>query len=170
LVTGAFTANPAALGDTDSFLLRVSTNPAVPTQIGLSSYGDAVVADSWGLTWVKLPRVRHTLCFGDVAGFAPLSGFDQCRVVWGGDHAPGEVVEVTQQFARIGVLRVTTSPPTPTTIVVDGVARNDWGMWTDFPNGQHTVCFTNVPGKKAPPCQTVTVTPGQTTTVTGSFS
>jgi hypothetical protein len=176
-VTGTFTTNPAAVGDTDNYLLRITTDPAVPTQItiatddGTGTYGPAVVADSWALTWVKLPRVNHRLCFRDVAGYAPLAAFERCNtIVTPPSTAPGSVVAVPQSFTRVGVLRVVTSPPSPTSIVVDGLPRNDWGMWTDFPNGQHTVCFANIPGKKAPPCQTVTVTAGQTTTVTGVFS
>jgi streptogramin lyase len=34
----------------------------------------------------------------------------------------------------------------------DGLVRDDWGMWTDLPVGDHIVCFGRVPGTVSPPC------------------
>jgi hypothetical protein len=78
---------------------------------------------------------------------------------------------VTGAFTQRGFLRVTTSPAAPGTIAVDGVPRNDWGMWTDIPTGSHTVCFGGVVGyASTPPCQPATVNPGVETDVTGTYS
>jgi hypothetical protein len=65
---------------------------------------------------------------------------------------------------------VITSPAAPGTISVDGLPRNDWGMWTDIPTGSHQVCFGPVQGFTTPPCQNATVNGGQLTTVTGNYS
>jgi hypothetical protein len=57
------------------------------------------------------------------------------------------------------------------TISVDGVPRNNWGMWTDIPTGNHQVCFGPAQGfTTTPPCQNANVTAGQLTTVTGNYS
>jgi hypothetical protein len=78
---------------------------------------------------------------------------------------------VAGTFTQRGFLRVLTSPAAAATILVDGVPRDDWGMWTDVPTGAHTVCFGSVLGYvNQPPCQTTTIAAGTTTTVTGSYS
>jgi hypothetical protein len=56
------------------------------------------------------------------------------------------------------------------TISVDGIPRDDWGVWTDLPTGSHQVCFGAVEGYTAPPCQNITLTAGQQTTVTGTYT
>jgi hypothetical protein len=53
---------------------------------------------------------------------------------------------------------------------VDGIPRNDWGVWTDLPTGGHQVCFGAVEGFTAPPCQNITLTAGQQTTVSGTYT
>src|SRR5690606_15653507 len=77
---------------------------------------------------------------------------------------------VVGTFVPRGYLRVTTSPAVASQIKVDGIARNNWGLWTDLPVGSHEVCFGAVAGYTAPGCQTVTLTAGTTTTITGSFT
>ena len=77
---------------------------------------------------------------------------------------------MTGVFTQRGSLRVITSPSVAAAISVDGVPRNNWGMWTDLPAGSHQVCFGAVANFNAPACQTVTVTQGQLTTVTGTYT
>ena len=73
--------------------------------------------------------------------------------------------------ATTGLLRVTTSPPVPARISVDGIARNDWGLdWVTMLAGSHDVCWSGIVGFTTPACQTVTVIAGQTTVVTGVFA
>ncbi|MCX6521145.1 MAG: M36 family metallopeptidase [Actinobacteria bacterium] len=73
--------------------------------------------------------------------------------------------------ATTGLLRVTTDPPVPSRISVDGIVRNDWGLdWVSVLAGSHEVCWSDVVGFGTPACQTVVVTPGQTTSVVGSFA
>jgi uncharacterized repeat protein (TIGR01451 family) len=70
-----------------------------------------------------------------------------------------------------GLLRVTTDPPVPSRISVDGIVRNDWGLdWVSVLAGPHEVCWSDVVGFATPSCQTVVVTPGQTTSLAGSFA
>src|SRR6202023_2208769 len=69
-----------------------------------------------------------------------------------------------------GLLRVTTSPAVPSQITVDGNIADTWGLnWLEIAPGSHTVCFSAVQGYTTPACQTVSVSSGITTTVTGSF-
>ena len=63
-----------------------------------------------------------------------------------------------------------TNPAVDGTISVDGVPRNNWGMWTDIPTGNHQVCFGPVQGLTPPACQNANVTAGQLTTITGVYS
>ncbi len=70
-----------------------------------------------------------------------------------------------------GLLRVTTDPPVPSRISVDGIARNDWGLdWVTVLAGPHEICWSDVVGFATPACQTVVVSAGQTTVATGSFA
>ncbi len=148
-------AATAGLGDG---MLRVTTSPPVVSQIVV----DGIPRDTWGLTWVKLPAGEYTVSFTDVPGFTTPAS-EMVTVV------SGVTTEWTGVFGPRGYLRVITSPPVPSTVYVDGVPRNDWGMWTDLPPGSYEVCFGAVTGYTTPGCQTANVTAGQTTTVTGDF-
>jgi len=157
-VTGTYVSNPAATGTTGMALLRVETNPSLPVQISLNGQ----VADTWGLDWVKLPPGTYTVAFSHVEGY--------------GEPAPetivlsaGNTAVVTGTYAARGSLHVATNPSVPGTITVDGIPRNDLGMWTDFPTGSHEVCFGDVAGYHTPDCQSVTVNAGSLTTVTGTY-
>ena len=138
--------------------LRVTTSPALPSQILI----DGVPRDSFGLNWLDLPAGSYTVSFTHVEGYT--------------DPAPqtvnvvaGQTTTVQGNFVQRGVLRVITSPALPGTITVDGIPRNDYGMWTDLPVGAHTVCFGPVAGFNPPACQTPTLTAGNLTTVTGTY-
>jgi len=155
-VTGAFAAGPGA-GPTGDGLLRVTTNPAVPSQITV----DGEIRDTWGLTWLKLGQGQHTVCFEDVTGWTTPT----CESLF---VIAGQTSAVQGEFVRRGVLRVTTSPATPTAVFLDGVPRNNWGMWTDIEPGFREICWEPIAGS-GPGCQTVEVVAGSLTSVTGSF-
>src|SRR5207245_1543742 len=55
------------------------------------------------------------------------------------------------------------------TISVNGVPRDDWGMWTALAPGTYTVHYGLVAGYDPPADQTAVVTAGATTTITGNF-
>src|SRR5207247_7792138 len=156
-VTGTFVANAAAVGPAGFGTLRVTTAPAVPTQVLV----DGTIADSWG-AWFKIAPGSHTVCFTGVEGYNTPA----CQSV---NVTAGATTNVTGTFTARGFLRVITSPAVAGTVFVDSIPRNDWGMWTDIPTGSYTVCFGAVPGKTTPACQPATVTSGTTTTITGTY-
>jgi hypothetical protein len=139
-------------------MLRVTTSPAVGSQIRVNG----VPMDTWGLTWVKLAPGSYTVSFADVEGFTTPA--DQVVSV-----TDGNTTVVTGTFVQRGLLRVLTSPAVAATVYVDGVARNDWGAWTWFPTGSHTVCFDGAPGFTQPACQTINLTTAGAT-VTGTYT
>ncbi|HMS89743.1 MAG TPA: hypothetical protein PKE56_14925, partial [Acidimicrobiales bacterium] len=118
--------------------------------------------DRWGLNWAESAAGTHGVCFGPVAGYvAP-----PCEPV---DLAEGEVAEVQGAYSQQGYLRVMTSPPLPSTVFVDGIERNDWGLWAEVDPGPHEVCFGAVAGFEPPACRIVEVDAGTTATTTGTF-
>ncbi len=118
--------------------------------------------DNWGLIWVKVAPGEHTVSFTDVEGFTTPA--DQVVSV-----TDGNTTTVTGSFVQRGALRVITSPALPGTISVDGIPREDWGLWTWLPTGSHTVCFGAVATYITPVCQVATVPGGGLTTVTGTY-
>ena len=46
------------------------------------------------------------------------------------------------------------------TITIDGIRRNDWGVWTYFPPGAHQVCFLAVLAFLPPTCQNINLAAG----------
>ena len=140
-------------------LLRVTTSPGVPSQVQVNG----IPMDDWALNWVKLPPGQYTVSFSDLQGFTTPA--PQTVTV-----TAGQTTTVQGSFIRRGNLRVVTSPPVPSTISVDGVPRNDWGVWTDLPAGSYQVCFGDVAGFNTPSCQTANLTAGQTTVITGTFT
>ncbi|MEZ5179942.1 MAG: FG-GAP repeat protein [Acidimicrobiales bacterium] len=86
------------------------------------------------------------------------------------DLGSGYAFEYPPAAAAPGELRVTTNPAVASTILVDGIPRDQWGLtWLDLPDGTYEVCFTDVPGFVTPPCEDATVVAGQTATVQGDF-
>lgn len=157
-VTGAFTSAPAALGQADVGFLRVTTSPAVPSQISV----DGEPADTWGLNWLEIETGTHVVCFTRVEGYTTAL----CEVI---DVVPGSTTAVEGTFARRGFLKVVTSPALPGTITIDGSPSNDWGLFTDVPPGTYHVCFGNVSGRTTPACQDPVVAAGATTTITANY-
>ena len=149
----------SAQADSGSGQLRVTTNPPLPSQILVN--GEA--RDTWALTWVDLAPGTYTVTFVHVEGYTEPAP-QQVTVV------AGQATTLEGVFVPRGLLRVVTDPPTAGTILVDGIRRNRWGVWTDIPVGSHEVCFAPVRDRTPPPCQTVDVNAGQTTTVTGAYT
>jgi hypothetical protein len=139
--------------------LRVTSSPAVPTQILV----DGQITDSWGLAWLTLPTGTHTVSFTHVEGYSEPP--PEAVTI-----NAGTTTTVTGTFTQRGTLRVTTSPAVASEITIDGKPADDWGVWTDLPTGSHQVCFGAVAGYSEPTCQTATITAGGTTTVTGAFA
>jgi virginiamycin B lyase len=164
-ITGTFTTNPSAVGQSGVGLLRATTSPAVPSQITIKpSMGSIYIADTWGLSWLELPPGSYTVSFTHVPGYTEPA--PQTLTI-----TSGMTTTVTGTFIQRGFLRVITSPPADGTLSVDGIPRDNWGDWTDYPTGSHMVCFGAAPGyANTPACQTVTVSAGVETDVTGTYS
>jgi FtsP/CotA-like multicopper oxidase with cupredoxin domain len=156
-------------------LLRVQTNPAVPTTI----YVNGIPRDGWGLNWVKMPAGSYTLSFSDIPGFATPT---QVSVTVAGvgpivqllsspvTITAGAITEVIVNFTLLGNLNVVTSPPVPATIFVNGQPMDDWGSWTYLAAGSYTVSFESLNGLVTPVPIVATVTAGVTTTITGVYT
>ncbi len=77
-------------------------------------------------------------------------------------YAPGERLP--------GSIRVTTSPPLPAMVTIDGAERTNWGIdWMTIAAGAHQLCMSDVPGFITPPCQTVEVNSEVITNVVFEF-
>ena len=149
--------------------LRITTSPAVAATISI----DNLPRDDWGM-WQSMPAGTYAISFGKVAGFDPpasqtitLASGQSLTVT--GTYTPDSAATGPDP-STYGLLRVTTSPALGSKIVVDGVARDEWGLnWVKVAPGTHTVSFGDVYGYTTPVSQTVTVTAGQTTPVVGGF-
>jgi hypothetical protein len=73
-------------------------------------------------------------------------------------------------FLQHGSLRVTTNPALAATIFVNGIPRNDWGMWQSMEPGTYKVSFGPYPGFITPAAQIVQVTAGGFTPVEGLYT
>ncbi|MDQ6949561.1 MAG: SBBP repeat-containing protein, partial [Actinomycetota bacterium] len=139
--------------------LRVTTNPSLPSQITV----DGVLRSTYGSINLEAAPGAHQICFREVEGYTG-PGCQSVNVV------KGATTQVPGNFVGKGFLRVVTSPATPAKISVDGVARDDWGIFTDLATGGHQVCFGPVAGLAPPPCQNVSLTARTTSTVTGTYT
>ena len=158
-VTGTYTVNAAAPGPTGVGELRVTTSPALPSQILVNGSP----RDTFGLSWLDLAPGSYTVSFTHVEGYTEPA--PQTVMV-----TAGATTTVQGNFVQRTSLRVITNPAVPATISVDAIPRDDWGMWTDIPSGAHQVCFGQTPGFVAPPCSNITLTPGVNFTLTGNYS
>jgi len=156
---GAEARESALLTVSETGFLRVTTNPALPGKIIV----DGVARDEWGLTWMKVAPGSHTVTFSSLAGGLTTPAAQTVTVT------SGATTEVQGNYGSLGFLRVITNPALPSTISVNGVPRNDWGMWTALAPGTYTVHFGAVEGYNPPADQPAVVTAGATTTITGDF-
>jgi hypothetical protein len=139
--------------------LRVVTQSAVPATI----YVDDKPLDQYGLNWMRVPTGPHTVCGGGVPGYRRFL----CEYV---QVNAGATTTATLTYAPNGDLRVLTSPAVASTITVDGVPRNDWGLWAEVKPGTYNVCFGKVAGYDPPPCRNVQTFTGGGATTTGTFT
>jgi hypothetical protein len=147
--------------------LHVVTNPAVAATISI----DGKPRNDWGV-WLPLTPGLHTVHFGDVRDFATPE--DQQVTVIAGQNVMvtgNYVAGVNPGPTGFGLLRVTTSPAVVSSIYVNDVLMNDWGIdWVKLTPGTYTIHFTDVPGFLSPKNQTVIVTAAEVTEATGLFT
>jgi hypothetical protein len=156
-----FTANPDALGPDPSTygFLWVTTNPAVHSLISVNG----APRDEWGM-YVKLAPGDYTVSFKGVYGFTPPAPKTVTVAAGGG------TTFYQGDFLQHGSLRITTNPAMAATVFVDGVPRNDWGMWQSMEPGTYTVSFEPVLGMNSPAPQEAVVTAGALTQIEGTYT
>jgi hypothetical protein len=157
-ITGVYSVSSGATGQTGVGMLRVTTSPAVPSQITV----DGNIADTWGLNWLQIAPGSHTVCFSALQGYTAPT----CQSV---TVTSGATTSVTGTFTQRGFLHVETSPAVAATIFIDGTPADNWGVYSDMPAGTYQVCFGLVAGYTTPACQNPTVTAGSTTVITGTY-
>lgn len=134
--------------------LRATTSPAVVSSIRVNG----IVRGDWGLNWVKVPVGSHEVCFTGVPGFlAP-----DCRVV---EVLPGVTTETQGVFGQLGLLRVDVVPSVAIDVLIDGVPRNQFGLFSFMRSGTYEVCGTAATDGRTAPCVTAVVVPGEETAV-----
>jgi len=178
-VPGYITPDPASVmileGETTTLvssfvelgLLQVVCEPAVKSTI----FVDGVAIDDYGAWTYVMPGV-HEVSFGPVAGYDPPEPM-AVRVRAGysalvtGEFTPNPDAMAPSGF---GCLRVESSPALPSTIYIDGVPRDCWGLsWLKLLPGCYEVSFSDVPRFITPEPMMVEVVEGGVATVTGSF-
>jgi hypothetical protein len=112
----------------------------------------------WGLNWVKVPVGQHEVCFSGVPGFLT----PPCRVV---EVLPGLTTETQGVFGRLGLLRVDVIPSVAVDVLIDGVPRNQFGLFSFFAPGTYEVCGTAAPDGRTAACITAVVAPGEETSI-----
>ena len=98
-ITGTYVSNPGAPGETGKGELRVTTNPALASQILI----DGVIRDSWGLNWLKLAPGNYTLSFTHVEGYTEPAP-QQVTIT------AGQTTTVNATFMQRGSLRESPTP------------------------------------------------------------
>jgi hypothetical protein len=140
-------------------MLRATTSPAVVSRILVGG----VPRGDWGLTWVEVPVGEHEVCFTGVPGFAT----PPCRIV---TVVEGETAVTEGVFERLGLLRVDVEPSIAVDVLVDGIGRNQFGLFMFMRAGTYEVCGTPAAGMLSPPCRNVTVAPGPVTSTTLTYT
>lgn len=138
--------------------LKVNVNPAVPSTI----FVDGVWMDGGGVKAVPMDVGSHTVSFSDVPGFGTPNPVNIIVTA-------GGTTTVVGSFARLGALRVVSEPAVKSTISVDGVPIDDYGVGIWIAPGTHKVSFGPVAGYDAPVNQTVKLRAGDQVVVTGKF-
>ena len=165
----------------DVMIVRSIETPAHPVhadidvalyQNPMADFNITFLGDRW--------IVDHVRGCGDPAGLdiCPLDGDGEPGQPEGRDTVFNvEILRFSDQDLGIsappgiGELRVTTTPAVSAQITVNGFAADTWGLtWVDFPEGTHTVCFTDMPAMDTPPCQDVTILAGATTVLDGAYA
>jgi lysophospholipase L1-like esterase len=161
----------ASFGICQSMLSTSNTEADRQTVLAQEKADNNVLRDECALfancLWDKYVSFNFPFPFSDV------STVDYFHPNFNGqnDAATGSWNASYWSTAASTLLRVASSPAVPTQISVDGQVADSWGLnWLKEPPGSHSVCFNHVDGWTEPPCQTVTVNSGATTSVTGSFT
>lgn len=128
-VEGVFADTPGATAPAPTGLLRVATTPAVPSTIEVNG----IETGQFGMPWIAHPAGSYLVCFSDVPGFVT----PPCQ---NADVVTGQTTTVDGAFVAMGSVQVATSPATNVVVSVDGIPRNQWGLFTSIEAGDQNVC------------------------------
>jgi hypothetical protein len=138
--------------------LRVQTSPPMPATI----YCNGNLMDDWAF-WANIAPGDYNI------SFEPMNGYITPDPVVATVIA-GETTNITGMYTTgsntvtpvaHGLLRVQTSPAVPTSIYLDGIHRNDWGLnWVKMPAGSYILSFSDVYGYTTPTSVSVKYYPG----------
>jgi hypothetical protein len=175
-ITGNYVAGTNTVAPVAHGLLRVQTDPAVPTTILLNG----IQRDDWGLNWVKMPPGDYLLSFSDVyyrnvpttvtVNYYPGTTGNIQSLSDPIHITDGVVTEVIVNFVQLGNLRVETTPALAATIYCNGHPMDDWAFWTNIEAGSYEISFQPMDGYLTPPPITVTVSPGAGSHVIGNYT
>jgi sugar lactone lactonase YvrE len=153
---------PAELGvNNSSPQMTISTGLNGPSGLAFDPSGDLWVSNTNGGNVVEYnasalasttPNVSYTIpSLNQPVGI----GFDPSGNLWVSISAQDAVQEFIPSGGSntpgSGLLRVQGSPAVWTTVSVNGIPRNDWGLnWLPLATGNYSVGFTGVPGFRSP--------------------
>ncbi|MBF0634165.1 MAG: FG-GAP repeat protein [Nitrospinae bacterium] len=164
-LTGTYTA----VAGSGAVKVRISPEGAVRGGAQWSVDGGTTWNAS-GDTLIGLSAGSHTVTFNDVAGYTTPDD----RIV---NITDGETVNATGMYKQYGSLKVTISPAEAVTggaewSIDGGTTWNASGdTLLDLATGSYTLSFSASVTNYSPPAnKTVKVTPGQTTTATGTYT
>jgi hypothetical protein len=178
LVTGTYTTGGGTYTQPpNQGLLRIVSNPAVPTTISVNG----LHMDDWGVDWLPLSAGNYIVGFTDVPMFSDPAFYN---ITFFGQVAGSKLVPtnspipvyantttvVSIPFVEEGTLKIDTSPATNALIYVNGTAMDPWGDWVSLVPAEYTVSFQAISGLTTPQTVTVAVKPGAQTTVTGDYN
>ncbi len=162
----------------------VMLNPPVPAgslQLNISPAGAITSGAQWqvdggipqpsGATVLGLSVGNHTVSFGTISGWTtPIS-----QIISVSANSTATASGTYVAIAPTASLKVIISPPAASADgaqwqVDGGLTENSGVMVNNLTPGSHTVSFTFVFGWNAPANQTVTITNGMTTTITGLYT
>jgi thermitase len=124
--------------------MKISTSPPVPATV----FVDDQPMDDWG-NWTYLASGNYSVSFEPLDGFItpdPIVATVTAGVTTyvTGNYTEGE--NTVSAFPH-GLLRVQTSPPVPTTISIDGIPREGWGLnWVKMAPGSYLLQMSGIPG------------------------
>ena len=144
----------------DPGTLVVTPSVRLPTTI----FVNGIARNDWDLAWQRATPGTYTISVSDVPGWLTPDPVEVIVVA-------GQRTAVFPPFFQANWLRVITNPALPGTISVNGIPRDDWGLWLPVGPGEYRVSFGAVAGYLPPPGSTVTFSYGTgTQTIVGTYT
>jgi hypothetical protein len=138
--------------------LRVQTSPPMPATI----YCNGNPMDDWAF-WTNIAPGEYNISFEPLNGYVTPAPVVATVTAGLTTSIVGTYVAGSNTVTPVahGLLRVQTSPAVSTTIYLDGIQRNDWGLnWVKMPAGSYMLSFSDVYGYATPTSVSVKYYPG----------